>query len=134
MSEVNNLPSAVQLVNDVKSAISDKETNVSIRDRVVKQLVEQEVSRRASLLASALDKRREADKELQKIKPDTTFFDPSSNNWSQPCFSKNAFETRKKAQEKLDKIDKAIDKAVNDADYSELEKLSKSGDTKSETD
>jgi len=123
-------PIAVELRKEVKAKVEQSHQNNEIRERVVNHLTEVEVERRATLLQSALDNRDEVYKELNKVRPDLVQYTEGGQVVNE-FFSKEQSKKRKDATEKLNKIDKAIDKAVNDADYDGLKqalnKLSKGG-------
>jgi len=128
--ETSETPIAVELRKEVKAKVEQSHQNNEIRERVVNHLTEVEVERRATLLQSALDNRDEVYKELNKVRPDLVQYTEGGQVVNE-FFSKEQSKKRKDATEKLNKIDKAIDKAVNDADYDGLKqalnKLSKGG-------
>ena len=115
-------PEAIMLQNDVKEAIKGKQEIGAIREKVVTALVEEEVNHRADLLAKALAKRKAQAKELDKIRPDQCTFNqdgsPANQHWS-----KSGLGERQKAEKTLAKIDKAINAAVQNADYEGLRKI-----------
>lgn len=115
-------PEAVRLQDDIKNSIKDKQENGEIRARVVDTLVEEEIGIRADLLAKALAKRKAQQKELDKIKPDECNFNedgsPANQHWS-----KAKLGERNKATKTLSKIDKAINAAINNADYEGVKKI-----------
>ena len=114
-------PAAVVLRKEVNAVVAEK-SKTEVRQRVVDTLVEAELSRRANALAGALTKRADAAKELSKIEPDQVAFGEDGKKLSATYSSKAAL-ARKQAKEKLDKIDRAIDAAINNADYQSLEKI-----------
>jgi len=128
--ETSETPIAVELRKEVKAKVEQAHQNNEIRERVVNHLTEVELERRATLLQSALDKRDEVYKELNKVRPDLVQYTEGGQVVNE-FFSKEQSKKRKDATEKLNKIDRAIDKAVNDADYDglkqALDKLSKGG-------
>lgn len=115
-------PEAIKLQEDVRKAIKSKQETGAIREKVVTALVEEEVSTRADLLTKALAKRKAQARELDKIKPDQCTFNedgsPAQQHWS-----KTKLGERQKAQKNLSKIDKAINAAVQNADYEGLKKI-----------
>lgn len=118
------LPVAITLQADVKAAIGTR--NTEVRTRVVNDLVEQEIAARAALLSKALVVRRDQANDVKKAeKPDQVSYDAEGKVVTQ-SFSKAGADALKKAKEKLAKTDKAIAKAVDEADYEGLKNLGKS--------
>lgn len=119
--ETVELSAAVVLRKEVAAAVAEQ-SKTEVRSRVVAQLVEAEIQKRAAALALALSKRQEAAKELDKIRPDIAHYD-ENGTLAVTAFSKAVFEQKKQAKTKLEKIDKAIDAAINNADYQALDKI-----------
>ena len=115
-------PEAIKLQNDVNEAIKGTQEAGLIRKRVVDTLVEEEVTNRADLLTKALAKRKAQAKELNKIRPDHCTFNEDGSP-AQQQWSKAKLGERTKAEGVLAKIDKAINAAVNNADYEGLKKI-----------
>jgi len=109
-------PEAVKLQIDVKESIQDQQKAGEIRKRVVESLVEEEVANRAELLAKALAKRKVQAKELDKIKPDNVGLN-ADGSIAHEHYSKSKHAERQKVEKSLAKTDKAIDAAINNADY-----------------
>ena len=114
------VPAYVALRSDVKTRIDS--CSDQVRQRVVEQLAEAEIQRRTILLATVLDKRKEAERAVYKIKPDLVSYNEAGAVTS-TSYSKAKVDELKKAKELLAKIDKAIEKAINEADYEELAKV-----------
>lgn len=93
----------------------------AILDKVVTQLAAVEIEKRATALAAAVNSAVATKRELYKVKPDIVAYDESgketSANWS-----KAKLEEKKKLEEKLAKIDSAIEKALA-GDFSKLLEL-----------
>jgi len=114
-------PRAVAIQKLCKDRVKEQSDNVE--SRVVAKLVEEEVSRRADVLRKAIDKRNELWKELSKIKPDQIFYSVNDNGQKvkgAEHWSKEQADKLEKAQKAVNKLDKQIDKAIDEADYSEL--------------
>lgn len=115
-------PEAIKLQDDIKESIKGAQEGGKIRARVVGALVEEEVGIRADLLTKALAKRKAQAKELDKIRPDHCTFNadgsPANQHWS-----KEKLKERDKALKALNKIDKAINAAINNADYEGVKKI-----------
>lgn len=117
-----NLPAAVQLRADVKTSVAEQQNNGEVRKRVIAQLAEAEIVKRTDLLAKAIAKREEQSKTIDKIRPDMVSYSDTGTVVAEH-YSKAKADELKKARELLGKIDKAIDKAVNTADYEEVRKV-----------
>jgi hypothetical protein len=94
----------------------------AVEDRVVDVLAEKEVARRVELIVQGLGKADDAEKEIRKFsKPDVEQFDGEGNPVA-TLFSKDRTDARKKLNEKIVKLEKAIEKAV-DGDIGDLANL-----------
>jgi hypothetical protein len=109
----------------VLAAVSERigASGPAVRERVVSALVEREVVARVELLDKALAKRTETEKDLRKLKPDVENYDADGKLVSS-SYSKAKADELKKARESLDKLEKALDKALVDNDFSKLRELS----------
>lgn len=126
------LPAAVQLQNAVKQQVKQLDSpaqQTSVRQRVVSDLAEREMKRREDLLSQALELRKTLDLELKKVKPDQVSYDEDGTEHKR--FSKNVLESRKKGQEKLEKLDRLLNDVIDKPDagtYKTLEdKMKKLG-------
>jgi len=109
------------LLSEVAEKIGQSTSQV--RERVISALVEREVVARTDILDKALAKRTELDREIRKLqKPDVEQFDVDGKVVS-ASFSKARVDELKKAREGLEKLEKAIDKALTDNDFSKLKEI-----------
>ena len=115
-------PVAIGIREDVKQHVEDHQTDGTIRQKVVDHLTNAEVDRRTEMLVKAMAVREETAKDLKKMKPDQVQYE-ESGKISMTSFSKTKFDELKKCKDKLAKIDKAINRAINDADYDSLKKI-----------
>lgn len=115
-------PEAIKLQKDVGETIKAKQDSGEIRKRVVDALVEEEMDCRTDLLTKALARRKAQAKEVEKIKPDQEGFDVNGKVISQ-SWTRAKLVERTKAIKALSSIDKAINAAVNDADYNGVKKF-----------
>lgn len=114
-------PIAIQLRDAVKDLLKDLNGQGEVKNRVINQLVEAELVKRTDILSRAIAKREELSKAIEKIQPETTYsLDGKEVN---RVYTKAKLDERNKAQAKLDKMDKAIEKACIHADYDEVRKL-----------
>jgi hypothetical protein len=110
---------------DILSEVAEKigQSTPQVRERVIDSLVEREVAARTDILDKALAKRTELDREIRKLqKPDVEQFDHEGKVMS-ASFSKARVDELKKAREGLEKLEKAIDKAITDNDFSKVKEI-----------
>lgn len=118
------LDAAASLRERIKDEVGHAQVNGDVTDDVVSRLVKEELGKRAGLVVQALARLNELELEVKKIKPDAQFFDSDGNVVGTPAFSKEKSEALKKGREKVEKLTKAIEKALGkDADYEGLKKL-----------
>ena len=101
-----------QSASDLLSQVSEtlKASAPNVQERLKNLLVERELASRVDVLDKALSKAKEAKKELDKIRPDQVQIDTQGAKTE--TFSASAWESRKKAQEQLDKLNRAIEAAL----------------------
>jgi len=90
-----------------------------IAEDVAYELAYEELKRRCGLLVKAFKDHKEASKEHQKIKPDLKAFD-SMGKLTSESFSQDQANKLKAAREKVTKLEKAIEAAIVQGDYSKL--------------
>lgn len=94
----------------------------AVQDRVVQHFVEKEVARRADIITRGLDKHQELQRERAKTnKPDAVTYNADGSVASEG-YTKDRIEANKKADEKLAKYERALDKAI-EGDVSDLSQL-----------
>lgn len=97
----------------------------AVREALVKSLTNREVARRVEALDKALVKRKELQKEIEKIRPKKVF-NPDGTE-AAGTFTSEEFQSLKKAKEKLAKFEGQLEKAFG-GDASAFDNLSKGGD------
>lgn len=127
MSE-NELPIFVEIDGNVKE--KTKVENATVFDEVVNHYVQQVKKERVDILVKLVDKIKEANKELNKIKPDVKLTGPDGNTLQ--YFSDNLTKKKKELGEKIDKYNLALSKAVKECDYELAKKLSSSNEPTSQ--
>lgn len=96
----------MQVAERIKASAPD------VEQRLVDMLVEKEVSRRVEVVGQGVGKANDLEKELRKIdKPDSETFNADGST-ATATYTKARLEELKKTREKLDKLNKAIDKAL----------------------
>ena len=98
----------------------------AVQDRVVANLVEEEVTRRTKLVTLALQAYEEAEKKLKAVRPDQQSFDVSGNLVAE-TYSKGKLDEKVKTEQLLKNLSAALDKALENNDWQPLEKLTKQG-------
>jgi hypothetical protein len=91
---------------------------------VIDKLVQIEVTRRADALASAIKLSEDAAKELRKVeKPDQVFI--AADGTKTLSYSQKGFDEKKKAEDKLAKIEAAVVAATEKGEWSKLYDVTK---------
>lgn len=97
-----------------------KESNSEIAERAAAILADDVVTKRVGLVTQAYTVIDEAEKELNKIRPDIVHYAPEGGLETKH-FSKDQWEKKKKAEEKIAKLKKSLEMALNDpSKYGEL--------------
>lgn len=99
-----------------------------VEERIVTAMVEREVVKRGEAIGKCLDKLMKAENDQRKIKPDIIAYDAAgtkvSENWS-----KERLEELNKSKQRIEKLTRAIDKALDKKpDFSDVYNLASSGD------
>lgn len=97
-----------------------KNSGEAVAQGVADQLVEKELNRRKDLISKALVKLDDLEKEQKKFKPDNNIYG-EDESIVQEGWKKETLDARKKNQAKIDKLNKAIDDALNNNNYKGLE-------------
>ena len=92
-----------------------------VQEKVVQLFVDEEVNRRVGLVQRAVPLVEAAQADLAKIQPDQAQFDGNGAELSK-TWSKGQLDKRRKAEERLKRLDDALDKALTAGDFNELEK------------
>lgn len=98
-----------------------KNSAPTVKDRLVAALTERELVKRVDLLDKALVKLRDFKKEVDKIKPQDQF--DLDGNKVATFLSKQQHEDLKKAKEKVQKLEKAFEKALAGEEFDKLSNL-----------
>lgn len=111
----------------INIAVAEKITELGsakVVDIVISNLVNAEIKNRADSLASAIKLSEETLRELRKVsKPDQISID--SNGTRTETYSSKAFESKKKVEEKLARIEKTVQNAIDNGEWTKLHELSK---------
>lgn len=95
-----------------------------VSDKVVEHLVAKELNRRSEAVINGFGELDKMKSDLKKTKPDVVTYNidgtVASSNWT-----KAKLEEKNKLEQKMEKLTKAIDKALVDNDYSDLYNLAK---------
>jgi hypothetical protein len=110
------------IVTAIKNRITEQ--NSSVRESYIEQEVQVKLTQRVELVKKAMIELSTQKKEVDKIKPDDVKYD-LEGKVVQELYSKELIDKRKKSLEKSQKIEKALTKALSEADYTELENILK---------
>lgn len=113
---------AQQLRQDINDAVKRLHDSGEVRNRIVQALSEKVIAERTEKLAKAFGRREQMSRDLNKIRPDIVGYNANGAKVSE-AFSKAKLDELKKAKEELNRLDKAIGKAVDDADFEPLQKF-----------
>jgi len=117
-----SVPAAVTLLEEVKDIIN--KSGPDVRVRVVSALAEKVIVERVELTKKGLDKYNEARGNFRKVnKPDNVFQDATGKKVE--LMSTAKVEEVKKAKEALERIEKALEKAFVDNDFTKLQEACK---------
>jgi hypothetical protein len=104
--------------------------SVAVKQRVVAKRVEEELTRRANAVLSALTKREEAKKLLSRVKPDQNMFDKDGVQVAE-YYSKAKKDERDKLANSIKKIDDALNAAFAEKpNYDNLFKIAAGEESK----
>lgn len=118
-TDLNVAMSSQTISQRVASEVASVASTPAILDSVVKSLVSQEINRRSDALLKVINQAFSLKKELYKVKPDILSYNVDGTV-AQAAWSKPKLEEKKKLEEKLDKLDRAIAKAVEKGDYTDV--------------
>jgi hypothetical protein len=96
----------------------------SIKNSVIQSFVDKEVAKIETAIGTAITQLDVEKAELRKIKPDNTTFDENGKVVNS-SYNKDTVEKLKAKREKVAKIEKAIQDALDGTDYSKVLGLSK---------
>jgi uncharacterized protein (DUF736 family) len=115
-------------MNSVQVKVAEKIADISprVEDQVVEVLVGRELEKRSEALVKILDILDQLEKDMKKVKPDQRTYSETGEELT-ATWSKSKLDERNKLNVKLDKIGKAIDKALDTGDYDDVNKLIKGG-------
>ena len=105
----------------VHLAVAERLNELSdgVGDKVADLLAAREVNKRCEALVTAIDKLDKMEREHRKHKADLVSYDTDGRKVIE-SWSKAALEERNKSQQKIDKATKAINKALDDKDFSDV--------------
>jgi hypothetical protein len=89
-----------------------QELNPTIADLVASKIAEETIQKRVALIVSVLTEIDNKEKELRKIKPDVKTV--TEDGVESGVYSKSAYEDRKKLKERIEKLTKLVEAALED--------------------
>lgn len=110
------------IITTIKNRITEQ--NPRVRESYIDQEVQVKLSQRVELVKKAMIELGTQKKEIDKIKPDDIKYD-FDGKVVQELFSKEVIDKRKKSMDRSLKIENALDKALIEADYTDLENILK---------
>lgn len=120
-NESNQSNIAGDLLKDVSDVLSS--SIGTVRSRFKDMLVERAISSRVDTLDKGIIKVQEAERELRKVKPDLISI--SSDGTRSENWSKEQYEKKAKAEETLQKLRNAVERALSGEGFDKLSELVK---------
>ena len=114
------------MTTSITNAVAEKIAAISpaVNEKVIDALVARELEKRSDAVLGGLDKLRTMQNDLRKIRPDVGgAFDEAGNEVKPTLYSKAKFDERKKLNEQIEKLQKALDLAIDKGDMSKLYEL-----------
>lgn len=114
------------MTTTITNAVAEKIAAISpaVNEKVIDALVARELEKRSDAVLGGLDKLRTMQNDLKKIRPDVGgAFDEDGNEVKPTLYSKAKFDERKKLNEQIEKLQKALDLAIDKGDMSKLYEL-----------
>jgi len=124
-------PSHITLLSDAKNQVKAAHDSGAVRKAVVDAIANKRIEENVKLLIQGREKIEQQQRDFDKIKPDDTKYDETGKVVSE-LWSKEQLEKRNKARPPLEKTIKAFEKAMVQADYSDLKNLIGGGDKPTE--
>lgn len=109
---------AENIIETVANAI--KNGNETVQTNVINSLVNKELDRRADAIVKGLDSFNKLNLEIKKVKPDVVAFDADGKQIGEGTYTKAAADKLKQSKEKAGKIERALNKALENGDYGDL--------------
>lgn len=106
----------------VKVAEKVSGSNDTVKQLVIDKIANAEINVRVDLCVGAIDKIKELDKDIKKINPDQISLNEKGEEVAK-SYSKTRYEEKKKKEEEKAKWEKALEKALEKGDYSDLKNL-----------
>lgn len=114
---------------DIRKAISDAITSLSkstqVTDSVVTEFVKRELNKRSTAIVTVLDLLSREKQNSYKLKPDVQVFDIEGKVTSE-SYTKARTEEIKKNKELIEKYERALEKALDKDDYSDVYSIANS--------
>lgn len=112
-----------ELLGEIKSETGNRANFHVVADNVINDLVTQKIKERASILHRSYELYTRLGKKLQAIEPEHKSFDSNGNPIDKASYTKEQTIESKEYQEKMQKLNDALVKCVQDADYETLDKV-----------
>jgi hypothetical protein len=126
------LPAIYALLNEGKTAVKGPDFANDVRAALLLADLQEAKANRIKQLAAVRIKFTKASADLAKIKPEPSGYDDNGKPIAGTSYNKAQAEERKKLQEQINQLTKAVDKALNPPnDWCDVAKLA-GGDAKPE--
>lgn len=99
----------------------------TVKAAIISALVKEEMEKRTKATTAVFEQVESTQLEIRKIKPSYVGYTLDNKPIGEPFYSKADVESTKKLGEKLAKFRSALDKALNDNDFSKVFELANQG-------
>ena len=112
---------------DIAKAVKENlvHSNVGVRTAIVDKLTKEEIDKRVKAATSVFEKLETAETELRKIRPAHVGFSSTGDPIGEPVHTREQVKQIKETKETIDKLNKALEKALVHNDFSKVFELGK---------
>jgi hypothetical protein len=119
------------MANSVQLTIAEQISKIgpAVQGKIVDIMVERELDKRSTAFVQVMDKLSKLEKDMKKIRPDMVFYNGEGKVASEN-FSKAKIDERGKLTQQIEKLTKALNKALEQEDFGDVYQLATSNDSK----
>lgn len=116
------------MTKTITQVVSDRISSISsaVNESVIEALVNRELEKRSNAIVQGFDRLDNLNKEFRKIRPDIqALFDEDGVETTPASWSKSKLEERSKAKSNIDKLENALNLAIEQGEMQKLYDLLK---------
>lgn len=114
------IPVVARIANEVKSSVASQKNKPY--EILINAMAEKVINERVGLLQQGFDLRERTNGEMRGVKPDNVAFDINGKVISE-SYTKAQADKFKQVKTSLEKIDKALEAAIDNADFGPLKQV-----------